>query len=111
MNAIDIAAARRGKVDGDFQGPICAFPAAGHGDRPGFGGKSASMRNIYNRIMYSAGVAARRMGLVDGNVAMGWPWPREPRIFSLTASNGDLAPPSRHRLPGGGDRREFESRI
>lgn len=35
--------------------------------------KTASMHNIDNRIMYSAGVAARRMGLVDWDVAMGVP--------------------------------------
>ena len=31
------------------------------------------MHNIDNRILYRAGVAARRMGLIDWDVAMGVP--------------------------------------
>ncbi|MFH2128692.1 MAG: ferredoxin domain-containing protein, partial [Pseudomonadota bacterium] len=33
----------------------------------------AATHNMDNRIMYSAGVAARRMGLVDWDLAMGVP--------------------------------------
>jgi len=35
--------------------------------------KHVATHNMDNRIMYSAGVAARRMGLVDWDLAMGVP--------------------------------------
>jgi len=35
--------------------------------------KTASMLNVDNRVMYSVGVAALRLGMVKGNLALGIP--------------------------------------
>lgn len=67
------AMAKHGKVEGNFEGPICAFRLLDMGIALGSAVKTACMHNIDNRIMYSAGVAARRMGLVDWDIAMGVP--------------------------------------
>jgi uncharacterized ferredoxin-like protein len=39
----------------------------------GCGGKTASTLNVDNRIMYRAGVVARKMNLVDWDFVMGIP--------------------------------------
>ena len=65
--------AAHGKVDGNFEGPVCMFRLLDMGIALGSAVKTAAMHNIDNRIMYSAGVAARRVGLVDWDVAMGVP--------------------------------------
>ena len=60
-------------VDGEFKGSQCMFKLLDLGIALGSAVKTASLLNIDNRIIYRIGVAARRMGLMDGNVIMGIP--------------------------------------
>lgn len=57
----------------EFVGPQCAFRLLDMGIALGSAVKTASLLNVDNRIMYRAGVVARRMGLVDADVVMGIP--------------------------------------
>ena len=59
--------------DGEFKGPMCAFRLLDMGIALGSAVKTASIHNIDNRIMYRAGVIARKMGLVDWDFVMGIP--------------------------------------
>ncbi|MBU1154587.1 MAG: hypothetical protein KJ921_01995 [Proteobacteria bacterium] len=61
--------------------------------------------------MYSADMAARRMGLVDWDVAMGVPLAIGAKIIFLTASSWKAAraQPGRGLSSGGGEPREFGS--
>jgi uncharacterized ferredoxin-like protein len=61
------------QVQGEFQGPICAFRHLDLGIALGSAVKTASMFNVDNRIMYRIGVAARDMGLVGWELVMGIP--------------------------------------
>jgi uncharacterized ferredoxin-like protein len=57
-----------------FQGPNCAVRMADLGIALGSAVKTASLHNVDNRVMYSAGVTALAMGLLDGcTVAYGIP--------------------------------------
>jgi uncharacterized ferredoxin-like protein len=60
-------------VEGEFRGPQCAFRQLDMGIAIGSAVKTASMLNVDNRIMYRAGVVARRMGLIDADFVMGIP--------------------------------------
>lgn len=60
-------------VEGEFQGPQCAFRLLDMGIALGSAVKQASLLNVDNRIMYRAGVAAREMGLIDADFVMGIP--------------------------------------
>ena len=64
---------RHARVDVEFQGPICAYRLLDLGIALGSAVKTASLHNVDNRIMYRAGVAARKMGLVDWELVLGVP--------------------------------------
>ena len=52
--------------DSAFIGPNCAIRAADLGIALGSAAKTAAMHNVDNRIMYSAGVGALKLGWLDG---------------------------------------------
>jgi len=57
----------------EFDGPQCAFRLLDMGIAIGSAVKTAGMMNVDNRIMYRAGVVARKMGLIDADFVMGIP--------------------------------------
>ena len=57
----------------EFDGPHCAFRLLDMGIAIGSAVKTAGMMNVDNRIMYRAGVAAKRIGLIDADFVMGIP--------------------------------------
>lgn len=57
----------------DFTGPSCMLQLLDLGIALGSAVKTASLLNVDNRIMFSAGVAAVKLGLIDADVAMGVP--------------------------------------
>ncbi|MEE9552774.1 MAG: DUF2148 domain-containing protein [candidate division Zixibacteria bacterium] len=61
------------QVEGDYRGPICAYRIVDLGIAVGSAVKTAQILNVDNRIMYRAGVAARRMGMVDWDYVLGIP--------------------------------------
>ena len=63
-------AARQSK---DFTGPTCVFQSMDLGIALGSAVKTASEFNIDNRMMYSIGVAAKEMKLLDSDVIIGIP--------------------------------------
>jgi uncharacterized ferredoxin-like protein len=63
-----------GKREGeDFTGPVCLFQAVDLGIALGSAAKMAAELNIDNRIMYSVGAAAKKLGLLDSDVIIGIP--------------------------------------
>jgi uncharacterized ferredoxin-like protein len=48
----------------DFKGPNCAFKITDLGIAVGSAAKTASIHNVDNRVMYSAGVAAMKLGML-----------------------------------------------
>jgi len=64
---------RHGLVEVEFTGPICAYRLIDLGIALGSAVKTASLHNVDNRIMYRAGVAARKMGMVDWDIVLGVP--------------------------------------
>ncbi len=63
----------QGSVETDFAGPNCSMRLLDMGIALGSAVKTASMHNVDNRIMYRAGVAARRLGLIKASAVMGIP--------------------------------------
>ena len=61
---------RQGK---DFRGPICIFQAIDLGIALSSAVKLASQLNVDNRMMYTAGAAAKKMGFLDCDVVIGIP--------------------------------------
>ena len=61
------------QIDGDFQGPSCAYRLVDLGIAVGSAVKTAQILNVDNRIMYRIGVVARRMGFVDWDYVLGIP--------------------------------------
>ena len=57
----------------EFDGPICAWRLMDLGIALGSAVKTASILNVDNRIMYRIGVAAKKMGLIEGEVVVGVP--------------------------------------
>ncbi|NPV80281.1 MAG: hypothetical protein HPY52_08385 [Firmicutes bacterium] len=57
----------------EFSGPFCAWRLMDLGIAMGSAAKTASIHNVDNRIMYRIGVLARKMGLIDADVAVGIP--------------------------------------
>ena len=57
----------------DFNGPICIFEAIDLGIALGSAVKLASEFNIDNRIMYTIGAAAKKLGLLDADIIIGVP--------------------------------------
>ena len=62
------------KRDGeDFRGPLCVFQSIDLGIALGSAAKIASDLNIDNRMMYTIGAAARKLGMLDCDVIIGFP--------------------------------------
>ncbi len=58
----------------DYAGPNCVFKVSDLGIAVGSAAKTASIHNADNRIMYSAGVAAMKLGMLKGcSMAYGIP--------------------------------------
>ena len=57
----------------DFSGPNCIFPLIDLGIALGSAVKLASELGVDNRIMYTVGLAAKKLGLIDADVVMGLP--------------------------------------
>lgn len=57
----------------EFKGALCAWRLLDLGIAIGSAVKTASMLNVDNRIMYRIGVVARKMGLIEGEIAVGVP--------------------------------------
>lgn len=57
----------------DYRGPLCVFQSIDLGIALGAAAKVASELNIDNRIMYTVGAAARRIGMLDADVVVGLP--------------------------------------
>ncbi len=64
---------KQAPVEVEFRGPTCAYRLLDLGIALGSAVKTASLHNVDNRIMYRAGVATRRMGLVDWDLVLGVP--------------------------------------
>ncbi|KJS15502.1 MAG: hypothetical protein VR69_13105 [Peptococcaceae bacterium BRH_c4b] len=63
----------REKEGPEFAGPLCAWRLFDVGIALGSAVKTASILNADNRIMYRVGIAARRLGMIEGPVAVGVP--------------------------------------
>ncbi|MGC8911476.1 MAG: ferredoxin domain-containing protein [Nitrososphaeria archaeon] len=61
---------RRG---GDFVGPNCVYPLIDLGIALGSAVKLASILGIDNRIMYTVGLAVKKLNLVDADLVLGLP--------------------------------------
>ncbi|MCF6096015.1 DUF2148 domain-containing protein [Thermovorax subterraneus] len=57
----------------EFKGPLCVWKLIDLGIAVGSAVKTASILNVDNRIMYRIGVAARTLGLIEGEVVIGIP--------------------------------------
>jgi len=57
----------------EFDGPICTWRLMDLGIALGSAVKTASLLNVDNRIMYRIGVAAKKMGLIEGEIVVGVP--------------------------------------
>lgn len=76
QSCADLEDACRSTVDEEspFSGPNCVIKMADLGIAVGSAVKTASLLNLDNRVMYTAGVAARSLGWVEGcSVAYGIP--------------------------------------
>lgn len=60
-------------IEGEFSGPQCALRVLDMGIALGSAVKTAAMLNVDNRVMYRAGVVARKLGLIDADFVMGVP--------------------------------------
>ena len=63
----------KASLNADFSGPNCMIRELDLGIAIGSAVKTAQIHNIDNRIMYRAGAAAKRLGLMKSNVIMGIP--------------------------------------
>lgn len=57
----------------EFKGPICAWRLMDMGIAIGSAVKTASILNVDNRVMYRAGVLARKLGMIEADVVVGVP--------------------------------------
>jgi len=57
----------------EFRGPFCAWRLVDLGIALGSAVKTASILNADNRIMYRAGVLARKLGIMNADVVIGIP--------------------------------------
>lgn len=58
---------------GDYPGPMCIFKGIDLGIALSSAAKTASMHNADNRIMYTAGLAATRLGVMDADIVVAIP--------------------------------------
>jgi len=57
----------------EHAGPLCAWRLIDLGIALGSAVKTASIHNVDNRIMYTVGTAARKLGLMEGEIVVGIP--------------------------------------
>ena len=57
----------------DYTGPNCTFHTLNLGIAVGSAVKTAMIHNVDCRIMYTAGLAAKRIGILKGNIVLGIP--------------------------------------
>ncbi len=57
----------------DYRGPLCHFQSIDLGIALGSAVKVAGELNVDNRIMYTVGAAARKLGLLEADVVVGIP--------------------------------------
>ena len=57
----------------EFNGPQCAFRVLDMGIAIGSAVKTAGIMNVDNRIMYRVGVVAKKIGLIEADLAVGIP--------------------------------------
>ncbi|GAB4114535.1 MAG: DUF2148 domain-containing protein [Candidatus Caldatribacteriota bacterium] len=69
----DKCAERIAHQGNEFEGPQCAFRVLDMGIALGSAVKIAAMLNVDNRIMYRAGVVAKKMGLIKADLVVGIP--------------------------------------
>lgn len=70
---VDFDPEKEEEEEPEFDGPICAWKFIDLGIALGSAAKTASMFNADNRIMYRAGVAAKKTGLIEGKIVVGIP--------------------------------------
>lgn len=63
----------KGSGDQDFRGPVCAIASIDLGVALGSAVKVAAENNVDNRMMYTMGVAAAKLGWLDADIIMGIP--------------------------------------
>lgn len=56
-----------------YNGPVCAFKAMDLGIALGSACKTASQMGVDNRLMYSVGLAAKRAGIIEGDIVIALP--------------------------------------
>lgn len=61
------------REDREFGGPVCSWRVLDLGIALGSAVKTASLFNVDNRIMFRIGVAARKLGLIKGEIVIGVP--------------------------------------
>jgi len=64
---------KRVEYEKAYRGPVCVIEAINLGIAVSSAVKIASMMNVDNRIMHTVGVAARKLGLIDAEIALGIP--------------------------------------
>ena len=58
---------------GDYGGPVCSIRAVDLGIAVGSAASKAKDLSVDNRVMYTVGVAARNLGLMDAQIILGMP--------------------------------------
>jgi len=71
MSCAELALAK--KKTEDYTGPNCAFKLLDLGIAIGSAAKAASLLSVDTRVMYSIGLAAKRIGLINTDVALALP--------------------------------------
>jgi len=70
---LDRCIERRVKKGAEFNGVQCGFRLLDLGIALGSAAKTASILNVDNRVLYTAGAVAKRIGLMDGDWVIGIP--------------------------------------
>jgi len=71
LSCAELATAK--KKETDYTGPNCAFKLLDLGIAIGSAAKTASIFSVDTRVMYSIGLAAKRLGLINADVALALP--------------------------------------
>ena len=64
---------KQDSIDGDYKGPVCSVRAIDLGIAVGAAAAAAKDLCVDNRVMYSVGVAARNLKLMDAQIILGMP--------------------------------------
>ncbi len=64
---------RQEKTTGDYSGPVCSIRAVDLGIAIGSAASKAKDLSVDNRVMYTVGVAAKSLGLMDADIILGLP--------------------------------------